>query len=191
VKTESPPSNIQKKFDFSTPKPRPFLANLPAKIEIYEDGIAEFFRKQTSLDYYLTIDRIIDFVVDTGGRKVLDLLADTAVFALNLAVSIFDFHRHSAEQYLKEIKRVLVPNGYMILAEMIKPKSSKKIWNSILKKLHLHKKKNDAEAAAVYYDQEEMISLIFQAGFRQVIIQGLNVPANAHSGVFSLITAIK
>ena len=246
MKTESPPSNIQKKFDFATPKPRPFLANLPAKIEIYEDGIADFFRKETSLDYYLTIDRIVDFVVDTGGRKVLDLLADTAVFALNLAgrkafqghiysfdtnitllerakqraiqlnlqsaidfwefrepkipvpdeygdvaVSIFDFHRHPAEQYLKEIKRVLIPDGYMILAEMIKPKSSKTVWNSISKKLHLHKKKNDAEAAAVYYDQEEIISLLFQAGFRQVIIQGLNVPANAHSGVFSLITAIK
>jgi ubiquinone/menaquinone biosynthesis C-methylase UbiE len=246
VKTESPPSNIQKKFDFSTPKARPFIANLPAKIEIYEDGIAEFFRRQTGLDYYLTIDRIVDFVVDTGGRKILDLLADTAVFAINLAgrkafqghiysfdtnitlierakqraiqlnlqstvdfwefrepkipvpdaygdvaVSIFDFHRHPAEQYLKEIKRVLVPNGYMILAEIIKPKNSKAAWTSIFKKLRLHKKKNDAEAAAVYYDQEEIISLLFQAGFRQVIIQGLNVPANAHSGVFSLITATK
>ena len=246
MKTESPPSNIQKKFDFSTPKARPFIANLPAKIEIYEDGIAEFFRRQTGLDYYLTIDRIVDFVVDTGGRKILDLLADTAVFAINLAgrkafqghiysfdtnitlierakqraiqlnlqstvdfwefrepkipvpdaygdvaVSIFDFHRHPAEQYLKEIKRVLVPNGYMILAEIIKPKNSKAAWISIFKKLRLHKKKNDAEAAAVYYDQEEIISLLFQAGFRQVIIQGLNVPANAHSGVFSLITATK
>ncbi|MEJ2245630.1 MAG: methyltransferase domain-containing protein [Acidobacteriota bacterium] len=247
MKTESPSTNIQKKFDFSTPKPRPFLANLPAKIEIYEDGIAEFFRRSTGLDYYLTIDRIVDFVVDTGGRKVLDLLADTAVFALNLAgrkafqghiysfdtnitllerakqraiqlnlhptidfwefqepkipvpdeygdiaVSIFDFHRHPAEEYLKEIKRVLVPEGYMILAEMIKPKSSKTVWNSILKKLRLqYRKKNDAETAAVYYDQEEIISLLFQAGFRQVIIQGLNVPSKAHSGVFSLITATK
>jgi ubiquinone/menaquinone biosynthesis C-methylase UbiE len=247
VKTESPSSDIQKKFDFSTPKPRPFLANLPAKIEIYEDGIAEFFRRSTGLDYYLTIDRIVDFVVDTGGRKVLDLLADTAVFALNLAgrkafqghiysldtnitllerakqraiqlnlhstidfwefqepkipvpdeygdvaVSIFDFHRHPAEQYLKEIKRVLVPDGYLILAEIIKPKSSKTVWNSILKKLHLqYIKKNDAETDAVYYDQEEIISLLFQAGFRQVIIQGLNVPSKAYSGVFSLITAIK
>ena len=247
MKTESPALNIQKKFDFSTPKPRPFLANLPAKIEIYEDGIAEFFRRSTGLDYYLTIDRIVDFVVDNGGRKVLDLLADTAVFALNLAgrkafqghiysfdtnitllerakqraiqlnlhstinfwefkepkipvpdeygdvaVSIFDFHRHPAEQYLKEMKRVLVPNGYLILAEMIKPKSSKTAWNSILKKLHLrYIKKNDPATAAVYHDQEEIISLLFQAGFRQVIIQGLNVPSKAHSGVFSLIMATK
>jgi ubiquinone/menaquinone biosynthesis C-methylase UbiE len=247
VRTEASSQNFQKKFDFSMPQPRPFLTNLPAKIDIYEDGIADFFRWRTGLDYYLTIDRIVDFVVDTGRLKVLDLLADTAVFALNLAgrkafhghihsfdtnvtllerakqralqlnlhpivefrefrepkipildeytdvaVSIFDFHRHPGEQYLAEIMRVLVPNGYLILAEMIEPKSANKSWISILKRLQLkYIKKNKIEADAVYYDQEKIINLLFHAGFRQVIVQGLNVPASPNSGVFSLIAATK
>ena len=80
--TDATNRNLQKKFDFSAPQPRPFLANLPAKIDIYEDGIADFFRWRTGLDYYLTIDRIVDFVVDTGRMKILDLLTVTAVFAL-------------------------------------------------------------------------------------------------------------
>jgi len=223
------------------------MANLPSRIEVYEDGIADFFRWRTGLDYYMTIDRIVDFVVDTGGEKVLDLLTDTAVFALNLAgrksfrghinsfdtnitllerakqraaqlkldetiefkpfqethipvssaysdvaVSIFDFHRHPADQYISEVLRVLVPNGHFILAEMVESKASKNRWISMWKRMQLkYIKKNEAEAAAIYYDKEEIISLLFKAGFRQVIVQELNEPASATSGVFSLVTATK
>jgi ubiquinone/menaquinone biosynthesis C-methylase UbiE len=223
------------------------MASLPTRIEVYEDGIVDFFRWRTGLDYYMTIDRIVDFVVDTGGKKVLDLLADTAVFALNLAgrkafrghiysfdtnitllerakqravqlnlddtvefrpfreqnipvasgygdvaVSIFDFHRHPPEQYLTEILRVLAPNGHLILAEMVESKASKNPWVLMLKKLQMkYLKKNEAEAEAVYYDQEEIIAMLFKAGFRQVIVQGLNVPTSTYSGVFCLITATK
>ncbi|MBN2243965.1 MAG: methyltransferase domain-containing protein [Acidobacteria bacterium] len=245
--TDATNRNLQKKFDFRAPRPRPFLANLPAKIDIYEDGIADFFRWRTGLDYYLTIDRIVDFVVDTGRMKILDLLADTAVFALNLAgrkafcghihsfdsnvtllerakqravhlklqetvefrlfqeeklpvpdafadvaVSIFDFHRHPAKQYLSEILRVLVPNGYLIIAELIETELSKTSWTSKWKKLCVkYIKKNKAEAEAVYYDREEIIGLLFDAGFRQVILQGLNEPDSPRLGVFSLIAATK
>jgi ubiquinone/menaquinone biosynthesis C-methylase UbiE len=245
--TDATKRSLQKKFDFSAPQPRPFLANLPAKIDIYEDGIADFFRWRTGLDYYPTIDRIVDFVVDTGGIKILDLLADTAVFALNLAgrksfhghiysfdsnvtllerakqrairlnlqqtvefrlfqesrlpvpdgygdvaVSIFDFHRHPAKQYLAEILRVLAPNGYLVLAEWIESERSRTSWTSKWKKLYLeYIKKNKAEAEAVYYDREEIIALLFEAGFRQVILQGLNEPDSPRSGIFSLIAATK
>jgi hypothetical protein len=85
VKTENPAQNLQKKFNFSSPQPRPFLANLPAKIDTYEEGVARFFRWKTGLDYYLTMDQIVDFVINTGRMKVIDLLADTAAFALRLA----------------------------------------------------------------------------------------------------------
>ena len=43
----------------------------------------------------------------------------------------------------------------------------------------------------MYYDQEEIIQLLFRAGFRQVILQGLNVPESRNAGVFSLIAATK
>jgi ubiquinone/menaquinone biosynthesis C-methylase UbiE len=247
VKTEHPAGNQQKKFDFSPPHRRPFMANLPATIDTYEEGVARLFRWRTGLDYYLTIDQVVDFAVNTGRVKVLDLLTDTSTFALRLAarkafagriysfdtnvtllerakqraahlslqqfiefrhlresqfpvsdgfgelaVSFFDMHRHPAEHYLAEILRILVPDGHLILAELLTPKSAQRSLPWLLKNLHLrYVQKNPAEAGAVYYDQEEIIQLLFKAGFRQVIVQGLNAPESRHAGVFSLIAATK
>jgi ubiquinone/menaquinone biosynthesis C-methylase UbiE len=247
AKTVPPVQSIQKKFDFSAPRPRPFLANLPARIDTYEEGVAQFFRWKTGLDYYLAMDQIVDFVVDTGRVKVLDLLTDTAAFALrlagrkafagriysfdtnvtllerakqraahlnlqqtiefrqflephlpvhdgycDLAFSFFDLHRHSAEEYLVEALRILEPGGHFVIADVLEPKRGRTTLSSIMKRLHLrYIQKNPAEAGAIYYDREELIQLLFEAGFRQIIIQGFNVPASSNSGVFSLIAATK
>jgi ubiquinone/menaquinone biosynthesis C-methylase UbiE len=247
VKTETHVSDHQKKFNFSAPQPRPFLANLPARIDTYEEGIARFFQWRTGLDYYLTVDQIVDFVVDTKRVRVIDLLADTGVFALrlagrkafpgriysfdnhitllerakqravhldlqqsvefrhlqgarfpipdahgDLAVSIFDLHRHPAEEYLAEVMRILSPNGYLIVAEMLEHKSGVMSLQQIWTRFHLQFiQKNPTEARAIYYDREEIINLLFKVGFRQIIIQGLNTPAKSHPGVFSLIAATK
>ena len=223
------------------------MANLPARIDTYEEGVARFFQWRTGLDYYLAIDQIVDFVVNTRRVRVIDLLSDTATFALrlagrkafpgriysfdtnitllerakqrashlnlqqciefrhfqeprfplqdghgDLAVSIFDLHRHPAEQYLAETLRILAPDGYLIAADMLEPKSAGLSPTRLWRKLHLQFiQRNPVEAHAVYYDREEIIELLFKVGFRQVIIQGLNVPATPHSGVFSLIAATK
>jgi ubiquinone/menaquinone biosynthesis C-methylase UbiE len=247
VKTGTPAQDHQRKFNFSAPQPRPFLANLPARIDTYEEGVARFFQWRTGMDYYLAIDQIVDFVVNTGRVKVMDLLADTASFGLrlagrkafpgriysfdsnitllerakqraahlnlqqmiefrhfqeprypvpdghaDLAVSIFDLHRHAAEEYLAETLRILTPNGYLIVAEMLEPKSSSFSLSRMWRRFHLQfVQKNPVEARAVYYDREEIVQLFFKVGFRQIIIQGLSVPATPHSGVFSLIAATK
>jgi ubiquinone/menaquinone biosynthesis C-methylase UbiE len=247
VKTATPAQNLQKKFNFTPPYPRPFLANLPAKIDTYEEGVARFFRWSTGLDYYLAIDQIVDFAINTGRMKVMDLLTDTATFTLKLAgrkaflgriysfdsnvtllerakqraahlnlqqciefrhfkeprlsvpddfgelaISIFDLHRHPAEQYLSEALRILVPDGHLILAEMLEPKSARTTLTWLWRQMHLrYVQKNPLEARARYYDREEIIQLLFNAGFRQIIIQGLNAPTSPHSGVFSLIAATK
>jgi ubiquinone/menaquinone biosynthesis C-methylase UbiE len=247
VKTENPVQKVQTKFNFQPSHQRPFLANLPAKIDTYEEGVAQFFRWRAGLDYYLAIDQIADFVINTGRVRVIDLLTDTAVFALRLAarkafagriysydsnitllerakqraahlslhqyiefkhcqepqfpladgygevaVSIFDLHRRPAEQYLAETLRILAPNGHLIIAEMLEPKSTRASLNRFIRRLNLqYVQKNQAEAHAISYDQEQIIQMLFKAGFRQVIIQGLTVPATPHSGVFSLIAATK
>jgi ubiquinone/menaquinone biosynthesis C-methylase UbiE len=247
TKTAPPVENIQKRFDFSAPRPRPFLSNLPARIDTYEEGVVQFFRWRTGLDYYLTMDQIVDFVIGTGRLKVVDLLTDTAAFALklagrkaflgrissfdtnvtllerakqrathlnlhrtvefkhfqeprfpvpdsycDLAFSFFDLHRHSAEQYLAEVLRIMAADGHLIIAEILEPKSARNTLSSIWRKLHLrYIQKNPVEARAMYYDREEIITLLFKAGFRQIIVQGLNIPASPHSGVFSLIAATK
>ena len=85
MKREKPDPNHQKRFDFSAPQPRPFLANLPSRIDTYEEGVAKFFQWRTGLDYYLTIDQIVDFALGTKKVKVIDLLTDTATFALRMA----------------------------------------------------------------------------------------------------------
>lgn len=247
MKTENPAQNLQKKFNFSPPQPRPFLANLPARIDMYEEGVARFFRWKTGLDYYLTVDQIVDFVINTGRIRVVDLLTDTATFALRLAgrkafrgriysfdnnitllerakqravqlnlhqsiefkhfqepklpvadaygetaVSIFDLHRHPAEPYLAEILRILSPDGHLILAEFLEPKAAGTALPRFFRKMHLrYVQKNPVEARAVYYDREEIIGLLFKAGFRQVIVQELGAPASRMAGVFSLIAATK
>jgi len=248
VKTGHPSStNVQKRFDFTLPRPRPFLANLPAGIDTYEEGVARFFQWRTGLDFYATIDQIVDFIINTKRMRVVDLLTDTGTFALQLAgrkaytgricsfdtnitllerarqrarhlnllqtvefkqfeeprwpvadgaadivVSIFDFHRRSAEQFLQEAARIVAPEGHLILAEVLEPKSD---WNRFcwaFKKLELrYIKKNRAESDGIYYDQEEVITLLFAAGFRQVVIQGLKGARSPHEGVFSLIAATK
>ncbi len=247
AKTAPPDQSIQRQFDFSAPQPRPFLANLAARISTYEEGVAQFFHWRTGLDYYLAMDQIVDFVVGTGRIKVLDLLTGTAAFALrlagrkafvgriysfetdvtllerakqrathlslqrtiefklfqephlpvpdgycDLAFSFFDLHRHPAGQYLAEVLRILEPGGHFVSADVLEPKSGRIALSSIMKRLHLrYIQKNTAEAGAIYYDREELIQLLFEAGFRQIIIQGLNVPTSLNSGVFSLITATK
>jgi ubiquinone/menaquinone biosynthesis C-methylase UbiE len=245
--TGTPAKELQKKFDFSPPHPRPFLSHLPAKIDTYEEGVARFFRRETGMDYYLTIDQIVDFVINTGRTKVIDLLADTGTFALRLAgrkafpgriysfdsnitllerakqraihlnlqqcvefrnfkephlpvpdnygelaVSIFDLHRHPAEQYLAEALRILIPEGHLILADVLEPKSARKNLVQFWRQLHLrYIQKNPTEVQTRYFDREEIIQLLFNTGFRQVIIQGLNAATSSRSGVFSLIAATK
>lgn len=248
MKSKSAAQNAQKKFNFSAPQPRPFLATLPAKIDTYEEGVARFFHWNTGLDYYQTIDNIADFVISSlSPMKVVDLLTDTGTFALRLAgrkrfpgriysfdnnvtllerakqramhlnlqqciefrhfqeprlpvpdgfgevaVSIFDLHRHVAEQYLSEILRILVPGGHLVLAEWLELKSARYSLFRLLRKMHLrYIQKNPAEARALYYDREEIIELLYKAGFRQVVIWDLNVLSATRSGVFSRIIATK
>jgi SAM-dependent methyltransferase len=247
VKSASSASNLQKRFDFTAPRPRPFLADLPATIDSYEEGVAKFFQWRTGLDYYATIDQIVEFVINTRRTKVVDLLCDTATFALRLAgrkaflghvysfdnnitllerarqrarhlnlepmaefrdfeephwplpdgfaeivVSIFDLHRRHVGQFLEEAIRILAPEGHLLLAEVLESGSAgskaRWLWERILIK---YVQKNPAEAQGVYYDREELIQLLFSAGFRQVVIQGLKTPESPHAGIFSLVAATK
>lgn len=247
MNTETPAAGVQRKFDFSPPLPRPFLTDLGARIDIYEEGVAGFFKWRTGLDYYATIDRIVDFIVNTRRIRVIDLLTDTGAFALRLAarkafhgriysfdsnitllerarqraqlmnmpqvidfrqadearlpiedgfaelaVSIFNFHRHSAKEFLAEVVRILAPEGHLVLAEMLEPKSTLNRLQWGWRKLHLrYVQKNPDGAEGVYYDREAIIQLLFGAGFRQVVVQGLKSPTSRHEGVFSLVAATK
>jgi ubiquinone/menaquinone biosynthesis C-methylase UbiE len=247
VKDETQPGFVQKNFDFSSALPRPFLSHLPAGINTYEEGVARFFRWRTGLDYYGTIDTIVDFVVNTRRTRVVDMLTDTGAFALRLverkgfvgkvysfdsnitllerarqrarhmnldqvvefrqidaltcpvpdgfaevAVSIFDLHRQPAREFMTEAARILCPDGHLILAELLQPVTTWGRWRSFWRNVQLrYLQKNPAEADGIYYDQERLIDLVFGAGFRQVIIQGLKVRSSPHEGVFSLIAATK
>jgi ubiquinone/menaquinone biosynthesis C-methylase UbiE len=247
VKTDTPPQALQKKFDFTPPKRRPFLADLSVAIDTYEEGVAHFFQSRTGLDYYAAVDRVVDFVVNLNRSKVADLLTDTGVFTLKLAarkgftgkiyaldsnltllertrqraahshvqhnidfrhspggcfaipdssveiaVSFFDFHRHRPEQFLAEAVRILVPEGHLVMAEMIESGSLRNRVSLFMKNLQLkYLQKNPTEAEAVYYDQDDLIGLLFAAGFRQVVVQELQSKRSGNAGVFSLIAATK
>ncbi len=247
MKSEIRKESVQTKFDFTPPRPRPFLSNLPAGIDTYDEGVARFFRWRTGVDYHWAIDQVVDFVINTHRMRVVDTLTDTGSFALQLIgrkgfigklfsfdsnitllerarqrarhmgldqtvefrqvaeprcplpdgfaevlVSFFDFHRHPAEQFMAEAVRVLCPDGHLILAEVLEPKSAHNRWRNLLNRLHMkYVQKNPGEAEGNYYDREEMIDLVFRAGFRQIIIQGLKTPSSPHEGVFSLVAATR
>jgi ubiquinone/menaquinone biosynthesis C-methylase UbiE len=247
VKSHRAGAEVQQKFDFTPPRPRPFLASLPAKIDTYEEGVARLFQWRTGLDYYATIDQIVDFIVNTRRTKIVDFLSDTATLSLRLAgrkaflgkihsfdnnvtllerarqrarhlnlgqvvefrqfeengwpiedefaeiaVSIFDLHRRKAQDFLRESYRILSRDGYLLLAEMVEPGTAPNRLARSWQKMHLRFiQRNPAEAQGVYYDLEAMIRMLFDTGFRQVVVQGLKVPRSAHHGVFSLIAATK
>ncbi len=247
MKTEKTGPGAQKKFDFSPPRPRPFLASLPAKIDSYEEGVAQLFQWRTGLDYYATVDQIVDFIVNTRRTKVVDLLSDTGTFALRLAgrkaffgkihsfdsnitllerarqrarllnlgqvvefkqfeepgwpvddgfadvaVSIFDLHRHSAARFLQDAYRIIARDGYLVLGEVLEPQTFANRVRRAWQKLHLRLvQRNTTEAKGVYYDQDEMIRLLFETGFRQVVIQGLRNRSSRHQGVFCMVAATK
>jgi ubiquinone/menaquinone biosynthesis C-methylase UbiE len=247
MKTDKAGANIQQKFDFTPPRPRPFLSSLPARIDTYEEGVARLFQWRTGLDYYATIDQVVDFIVHTRRIKIVDFLSDTATLALRLAgrkaffgkiysfdsnvtllerarqrarhlnlgevvefrqfdglewplangfaeiaVSIFDLHRHQARSFLQEAYRILSHEGYLLLAEVIEPATFGNRIAQGWQKFHLKfVQRNAAEAQGVYYDKEELIRMLFETGFRQVIIQGLKVRSSRHQGAFSLMAATK
>ncbi|MDI9612628.1 MAG: methyltransferase domain-containing protein [Acidobacteriota bacterium] len=247
MKNQAPAGEKQKKFDFSPSRPRPLLSGLPGRIDSYEEGVAHYFRWRTGLDYYHALDQVVDFVVQTGRIRVIDLLTDTAAFSLRLAgrksfhgriysfdtnitllerakqraahlgleqivefrhfqeprfpvpdghaelaVSVFDLHRHPLERYFGEAMRILAREGHLILAEYLEPKGARTSLAGLWRRAHLRfVQKNPVEARAVYPDREELIGLLFRSGFRQVIVQELCAPRSRHSGAFSIIAATK
>ena len=107
-------------------------------------------------------------------------------------MSFFDFHRQPASRFLQEAFRILAPDGHLLLGEQIEPRT---YWNrvsGVWGRMHLQfVQRNPEEARGVFYDREEMIRMIFAAGFRQIVIQGLRIPSSQHQGVFSLVAATK
>lgn len=247
MKSERPPTDMQRSFDFSPPRPRPFVAKLPAGIDTYEEGVARFFQWRTGINYYAAIDQIVEFLISARRTRIVDLCCDTGAFAIKLAgrknfsgkihsfdsnttllerarkrarhlsldeavefrqldgdrwpvsdgfadaaISIFDFHRHSAQHFLAEAFRVLEPAGHLLLAEVIVPKTTLGIWSWNWKKFHIkYVQKNPDEAQGTYFDREELIRMLFSTGFRQVVIQGLKKENSSRESVFSLVAATK
>ncbi len=209
--------------------------------------MARLFQWRTGLDYYATIDQVVDFIVNSRRTKIVDFLSDTGTLALRLAgrkaffgkirsfdsnvtllerarqrarhlnlgqvvefeqfdglgwpladgfaeiaVSVFDFHRQQARHFLNEAFRILASEGYLLLAEMIEPRTFKNRVAQGWLRWHLRLiQQNPAEARSVFYDKEEIIRMIFEAGFRQIVIQGLKSPSVLHEGVFCLVAATK
>jgi len=79
-----------------------------------------------------------------------------------------------------------------VLAEMLEPKSVPNRLRWAWRRFQLkYVQKNPDEAEGIYYDREELIELLFGAGFRQVIVQGLKRASSPHEGIFSLVAATK
>jgi ubiquinone/menaquinone biosynthesis C-methylase UbiE len=157
----------------------------PGRVYSYDSNITLLERARQRARH-LNVDQALDFKESESSRwPIPDGFAE-------VAVSMFDFHRHDPEQFLAEAARIVMPEGHLVIAEMLEPKTWRNRCRWFLKKLQLkYMKKNPAEAEGAFYDHDEVVQLLFAAGFRQVIIQELKTRHSPHQGIFSLIAATK
>ena len=140
--TETP----QKEFDFSSPRPRPFTASLPARLDDYEEGVARFFQWKTGLDYYHAMDQIIDFVISAGRTKIVDLITDTAVFTLRIAGrKAFNGRVYSFDSNVTLLERAKQRSAQLNLQKSIE-------FKQVLREIQLPLPNCFAEAAVSIFD---------------------------------------
>lgn len=155
------------------------------KIQSFDNNITLLERaRQRARQLHLA--QVIEFrQTDASGWPVRDGYAE-------IAVSLFDFHRHQAQPFLQEIHRILAPGGYLLMGEVLEPRCFRNRLTWVWRQFQLRwLQRNSVEAKGVYYDQDEIIAMLFKAGFRQVVIQGLKSCSAPHQGVFSMIAATK
>ncbi|MDR0310402.1 MAG: methyltransferase domain-containing protein [Acidobacteriota bacterium] len=167
VKMENP-EKIQKEFDFSSPRPRAFVAGLPARIDDYEEGVARFFHWKTGLDYYHVIDSIIDFVISSERMKIVDLLADTAVFPLRLAErKAFNGHIYSIDSNVTLLERARQRAAQLNLQKTIE-------FKQVLQEANIPLPDGFAEAAVSIFDlQRHAIRQYLSEIMRLLVPEGL------------------
>lgn len=102
------------------------------------------------------------------------------------------FRLLDTKAFIKETHRLLAPGGRLIITEALFPPSRLNEWRLELRHFYYrYIARNQAEAEAEFYSADELADLLQTAGFRPILIRGLQKPLTRYSWVYSLIKAIK
>lgn len=120
------------------------------------------------------------------GEK-LSLAADS----FDLVTSVMAFHRLNGQKFLAEARRVLKPGGRLLIADELAPEVAPGPLRESVRRTYYKLIARDlAEAEAKFPSTEEMMRMLVEAGFSQIVFKALR-QRSKHDRVFTLIKAVR
>lgn len=111
--------------------------------------------------------------------------------SFDLVTSVMAFHRLQGEKFLAEVHRVLKPGGRLLIADELAPAAGTSSLRQSVRRTYYRLIARDAgEAEAHFHSTEEMMQMLGEAGFSQILFRALR-QRSKHDRVFALIKAVK
>lgn len=111
--------------------------------------------------------------------------------SFDLITSGMAFHRLDGPRYLSEVYRVLKPGGRLLIADELAPKiTPHSLLQSVRRNYYRFIARDNAEADAHFPSSEEMMRMMHEAGFSQIVFRALR-QRSKYDRVFTLIKAVK